>query len=97
MRRQRRAGVWGHAATAAASLATCSVCAVVKQGSPSPSLAVYVLDELVTTLGAGDSRAGVDAVCARLAHRSPVVKQKVRQEEGAGSSVMGSSLSGLEL
>lgn len=40
-------------------------------------LAVYVLDELVQELGAGDSRAGVDAVCARLAHRSPVVKQKV--------------------
>lgn len=39
--------------------------------------AVYVLDELVQELGAGDSRAGVDAVCARLAHRSPVVKQKV--------------------
>ncbi|KAI7838810.1 hypothetical protein COHA_007425 [Chlorella ohadii] len=37
---------------------------------------IYVLDELVQELGAGDSRAGVDAVCARLAHRSPVVKQK---------------------
>lgn len=47
---------------------------------PQP-LAVYVLDELVQALGAGDSRAGVDAVCARLAHRSPVVKQKVGGRE----------------
>lgn len=39
--------------------------------------AVYVLDELVQALAAGDTRAGVDAVSARLAHRSPVVKQKV--------------------
>ena len=27
-------------------------------------------------LGSGDTRAGVEAVCARLAHRSPLVKQK---------------------
>lgn len=43
-----------------------------------PCTTVYVLDELVATLSAGDSRAAVDAVCARLAHRSPIVKQKVR-------------------
>ena len=39
--------------------------------------AVYVLDELTHAMAAGDARAGVDAVCSRLAHRSPVVKQKV--------------------
>ena len=35
-------------------------------------------------LGAGDSRAGVDALCARLAHRSPVEKQKVGRLAGHG-------------
>lgn len=39
--------------------------------------AVYVLDEVVAALAGGDSRAGVDAVIARLGHRSPIVKRKV--------------------
>lgn len=42
-----------------------------------PCHAVYQLDELVQALAAGDTRAGVDAISARLAHRSPVVKLKV--------------------
>lgn len=57
-------------------------CAASAHATPSSQpLAVYVLDELVQALGAGDSRAGVDAVCARLAHRSPIVKQKVGGRE----------------
>ncbi|KAI3432257.1 hypothetical protein D9Q98_003818 [Chlorella vulgaris] len=37
---------------------------------------IYVLDEVVAALAGGDSRAGVDAVIARLGHRSPIVKRK---------------------
>ena len=65
-------------------LLPCAGAAPHPNGAAPCCYAVYVLDELVQALGAGDSRAGVDALCARLAHRSPVVKQKVGRLAGHG-------------